>query len=290
MSRWYPSVRDNLYVIPDVHGAAVLLERVCNRILPLRKSDGGTDRLVFLGDYIDRHIDSHKVLDFLIGIEKEYGDQVDFLMGNHELMLLEAFNLRPGKEVTLQSQRGNFNMWLNNGGLHTLAGYMERAGIEEPLLSYPKNRILDLIPREHIEFMQRLKKCCQIDNYVFVHGGMDPLIDASKQDLEVLVWDRDLMKRVLRQVENKTEQEWDKVIVTGHNVLSHCNPIVTEKYLMLDCGSPRQLLVAELRSMEAYMVYQGNGRMVRYELKETVAPKPMFRRVDVQVDVKSSEE
>ena len=80
MSKWRPSEQNCIYVIPDVHGAIDPLNKICDRILPLRKSDGGKDKLIFLGDYIDRHVDSHKVIDFCIELEKKYPHQVIFLM------------------------------------------------------------------------------------------------------------------------------------------------------------------------------------------------------------------
>ena len=90
MSKWRPSNLNCLYVIPDIHGAYSLLEKILKRILPLRKSDGGQDKIIFLGDYIDRHVDSHKVLDRIIELKEKYGDSVICLCGNHELMFLEG--------------------------------------------------------------------------------------------------------------------------------------------------------------------------------------------------------
>lgn len=279
MSRWRPTPLNCIYVIADIHGGLNLLKLICDRILPLRRSDGGKDHLVLLGDYIDRHIDSHLVLDFLIDLQKTYTDQITFLMGNHELMLLEALNLRPGVEVTPQRQQSNYQMWMTNGGLETLLGYLRRAGLEENPLEFPRNRISSIIPKEHIEFLQSLQKYHTIDNYVFVHGGLDPLESPANQDLEVLVWDRSLLKFVLQSLKLDQPLPWDVTVVTGHNVLAHKQPVITEKFLMLDCGSPKQLLVTELQSMESYMANPDYDRLVRYELKETII-KPIFRRVD----------
>lgn len=283
MSKWRPAPRDCIYVIPDIHGGYELLKLVCDRILPLRKSDGGKDRLVFLGDYIDRHADAHKVIDFLIEIEEKYGDQVTLLMGNHELMLLQAFNLVSGRNFSMQSRTAIFNMWLTNGGFETIAGYLERAGINESCLNFPRHRILDIIPKNHIKFMQRLVKGCEIEDWVFVHGGLNPLESYYNQELDALVWDRKLFQIVLEATQKELEIPWEKIIVTGHNLQADRKPIVTQKFLMLDCGSPKQLLVTELKSMEAYMAQVGKDRMVKYELEETVpAPpvRPSFRRAD----------
>jgi serine/threonine protein phosphatase 1 len=290
VSKWRPIAKDCLYFIPDIHGNVQLLENIFARILPLRKSDGGKDRLIFAGDYIDRHVDSHKVIDLLIQVEEKYGDQVVFLMGNHEMMMLQALDCW-FHEMKPQPRALQFQMWINNGGLETIHGYLQRAGIEDKILTdhgsggyvHPWDRIKDIVPKEHIEFLKRLKKYYELDNYVFVHGGLDPTESPSEQDLEVLVWDRSLVKFVLGAIESDKPLPWDKIVVTGHNVLKSKTPIVKkDKYFMLDCGSPKQLLVAELRSLKGYMSYPDQSRLVRYDLIETKKSpslSPMFTRI-----------
>lgn len=284
MSKWRPTEKNCIYVIADIHGALDLVKKITDRIFPLRKSDGGKDKLIFLGDYIDRHVDSHKVLDYLIEIKKEYPDQIEFLMGNHELMLLQALDCVPEgltHRTAPKSQEAVWNMWRENGGLETILGYMKRHWMAtDDLIYLSKERLKDLIPAEHIHFLQELKKYHQIDNYLFVHGGINPYKKPEDQDLEVLVWDRSVLKFVLENIKaEKKELPWDQILVTGHNVMSNKQPIVADKFLMLDCGSPRQLLVTELQSMESYMAYPEQGRMVKFELKETELPKPIFKRV-----------
>ena len=60
MSKFRPSF-NSIYVIPDIHGHYDQLKLICKRILPLRKSDGGRDTLIFLGDYIDRGPNSPEI-------------------------------------------------------------------------------------------------------------------------------------------------------------------------------------------------------------------------------------
>ena len=302
MSKWRPTENGCLYVIPDIQGAAGLLEKICTRILPLRKSDGIKDRLVILGDLVDRHVDSHKVIDSLIALKKKYGDQVIIIKGNHEHMFLSLMNLEK-KNLTLQSLNHMHNMWLSNGGDATLIGYLERAGIkvekavetwrQDPVptdisdlkdavspYDFPRHRIADIIPKEHKSFLQNdLVDYYQYEHYLFVHGGCDPTEPIEKQESEVLYWDRSLKQNVLKYINFGWPENiiWEKTIVTGHNGPT---PIIHEKFMMLDCGSPRQLLVVELNSMEAYMAYPDKDRLVKYELKETVKKGGTFRRVE----------
>src|SRR5690349_19239000 len=92
MGKKRPMKKNCLYVIPDIHGAYNLLNLILKKILPLRKSDGIEDHIFFLGDYIDRSVESHLTIDKLIEIKKKFPNQIHFVMGNHELMMLKAFN------------------------------------------------------------------------------------------------------------------------------------------------------------------------------------------------------
>lgn len=290
MSKWRPTLDKNcLYVIPDVHGNLDLLQKVCDRILPLRKSDGIKDTLVFLGDYIDRHVDSHRVLDFLIELQKKYSDQVVFLMGNHELMLLQALNLLPERNYTLESQANIFKMWLKNGGTDTVYGYEIRQGkkVTDSWRDPTRLEVSQIIPQEHKKFLiKNLRKYYQTDEYIFVHGGLEPFIDPEIQDLEMMLWDRSLLKVIkdyllsCKITKTKPELNWDKTIVCGHSVCPDQNPVITDKYMMLDCGSPQQLLVTELNSKQAYMAYPNKDRMVKFDLmkRKKINKKALFRR------------
>ena len=40
--------------------------------------------------------------------------------------------------------------------------------------------------------------------------------------------------------------------------------------MMLDCSSPKKLLVKKLYSMEAFMAYANKKRMVKYDFKEFI--------------------
>ena len=70
-----------LYAIGDIHGERDLLEELLAS-LPLRDED----RLLFVGDYVDRGPDSRGVVDTLLRVQKER--PCVFLLGNHESMFL----------------------------------------------------------------------------------------------------------------------------------------------------------------------------------------------------------
>lgn len=271
MSKWRPS-KECLYVVPDIHGAYGLLNKFLKRILPLRTTGGVTDRIVFLGDYIDRHSDTPKVLDTLIKIKSDYPDNAVFLAGNHELMMLNALNTG--------SERSAYDFWIYNGGYSTVVGYLNYAGLKEDVATLSPGRVKDLIPKDHFEFIKNLQPYYEKDSYCFVHAGFDPLKHPSEFSVDILAWDRSLLKIVQELIKKDLDLPWDKIIVCGHSSNGRGVPIVKDNYLMLDCGSPKKLLVVELYSMESFIAKPDKKRLIKYELTETVKPKTMIRRLD----------
>ena len=71
-----------LYAIGDIHGERQALEELV-KALPLRDDD----RLIFMGDYVDRGPDSRGVVDYLVELAKRR--TCTFLIGNHESMFLD---------------------------------------------------------------------------------------------------------------------------------------------------------------------------------------------------------
>lgn len=276
---WRPTDSGCLYVVPDLHGNKNILDKISTRIFPLRKSDGIHDKLVFLGDYIDRLEDSHLVIDKLIELKKKYKDNIIFLLGNHELMLMETIGVLPRYKYAKDYKYGIaiVDMWLNNGGLKTLYGYMIRSGVMNPdPYTLPKGRIKDFIPKEHVDFLLDLLPYYETDNYIFAHAGFDPNKKLEDTSLDTLTWERRLNDYVKKAIQNNEDLPWDKTLVVGHD---YKGPLIKEKYMMLDCGSSRRLLLVELNSMQAFMVYPEKDKMIKYQIMETIIRGPVFRRV-----------
>lgn len=158
------------YVIGDIHGCceemACLLES-----LPVEPSD----RLVFLGDYIDRGPDSKGVVSYLLEYQEKLKGQAIFLKGNHEDMFLAYLGL--------EGRYGE--MFLFNGGGATLASY----GIS-PRSAAPAD-ILSAMPAEHMLFLERLRNYYLSEPYLCVHAGIHPARPLEQQIEEELLWIRD---------------------------------------------------------------------------------------------------
>src|SRR5437773_9250836 len=91
--------------IGDIHGCSRALQAIVEAIQP-----AADDTLVLLGDYVDRGPDSRGVLDFLL--EQEERCRVVPLLGNHELMLLDALE-----------NPNVIGPWMECGGNATMRSY-----------------------------------------------------------------------------------------------------------------------------------------------------------------------
>jgi Calcineurin-like phosphoesterase len=158
------------YVIGDIHGCANEVRRLVET-LPLARGD----RLVFLGDYIDRGPDSNAVIAYLISLT-ELLDHIDlvFLRGNHEDMFLSYLGVG--------GQHGD--MFLINGGKATLASY----GVGPDNLTV--DEALSVIPATHLSFLSQLKKYHVMDSFLCVHAGVHPQKPLAEQTDEELLWIR----------------------------------------------------------------------------------------------------
>lgn len=106
---------EKIFVVGDIHGCLDMLKRLIDSI----KWSPSTDRLIFIGDYIDRGKDSKGVVDFVLEL-RECSPLIQCLIGNHEQMFLDYLSA-----IDYQS-------FLINGGLSTLKSYgMDRDNYQE---------------------------------------------------------------------------------------------------------------------------------------------------------------
>ena len=73
---------NRLFAIGDIHGCFDSFQELIENKIQLSKND----RLVLLGDYIDRGPKSKEVIDYIINLQAK-GYNIIALAGNHEVML-----------------------------------------------------------------------------------------------------------------------------------------------------------------------------------------------------------
>lgn len=165
--------------IGDIHGCSIALTALIEAISP--RPD---DIIVPLGDYVDRGIDSKGVLDQLIDLSSRF--RVMPILGNHDQMMLHA---RDG--------RSDFEFWLNCGG-------------DAALDSYGSTRRLDLIPRNHIRFLESCRSYFETDTHIFVHANYKPEVPLEQLDDHTIRW------LSLRDFVPPKRHCSGKVVVVGH--------------------------------------------------------------------------
>lgn len=184
-----PENEERVFVFGDLHGClaepALLVEHLVNNEGLCKE-----DYVVFLGDYIDRGLESRELIDFLIGLRHKFPRTI-FLQGNHEAMLTDYL-----------SGTGRFGpSFLFNGGVETLLSYQI-----SPTIS-PKE-IQSSIPAEHMEFLSWLELGAEMKDFFLVHAGLDPRKAVAEQSDAEMCWIRDEFIYF--------NHSFNKVVVFGH--------------------------------------------------------------------------
>ena len=157
------------FVVGDIHGCVhELLQLIEN--LPLRAHD----RIVFLGDYIDRGPDSRGVVSYLLDLQRAGEYELVFLKGNHEDMLLSFLGLG--------GQHGD--VFLLNGGKPTIESY----GVFSAAPTAAELAVR--MPREHLDFYRNLKPYYVMPPFLCVHAGIQPGKSLEEQSETELLWIR----------------------------------------------------------------------------------------------------
>ena len=230
------------------------LELILSRILPLRRTGGQTDKLIFLGNYMGG-TRSHETIDLILKSQKENPAQIICLLGDVDLKLLKSINP--------EGDPNDYKSWLSSGGDNSLIGYLEMVGSEltNPYL-LKRQYLTRFIPQVHLDFFSSLLYYYETDEYIFVHGGCDPNIPLSKQNPDILVKDRSVFNLVCN-IGNKFRCKWNKVVITGGIGKIDGKPLVHDKFITLDGSYAERLYVLELNSRQIFSARNGKSRLVK---------------------------
>lgn len=150
--------------IGDVHGCLTALDKML-ALVELTPED----RVIFLGDYVDRGPDSCGVINRILDLRDQYN--IICLSGNHEIMMSSA-----------RYDYLMYESWLRYGGQETLASYSHEDGEDSPL---------DAIAQRHWRFLDEVcLPCFEDDSHIFVHANVSPDLPLDEQEDEILYWDR----------------------------------------------------------------------------------------------------
>lgn len=199
-----------LLAVGDIHGYSTKLCSLMEKVQPKQE-----DKIIFLGDYIDRGPDCPGVIKYLVEFAKEYPRTV-FLAGNHDhlfvsmlskngrLPQIESNNVKTAVQYKAISEvppcgKDFANVFYANGGISTLTQY----------------KSFEDIPTDHVQFFSNLKlfheEIAGGMKFFFVHAGIRPGVSLENQTAEDLLWITGWEDEF-----NKTNGFGGKTIVRGH--------------------------------------------------------------------------
>ncbi len=170
-------------VIGDIHGCYDELKDLIETLETEGEYNKGIDKLVFLGDYIDRGDKSKQVIEFIRNLQMN-NDNVIALMGNHEDMLLSYLD------------NGDEN-WEWNGHRSTLNSY---DGFTKQF-------------HKDVKWIRTLPLYHEDEHCIYVHAGINPYKPMEEQDRFDLLW--------VREEFIYSMKEYYKKVIFGHTPTVH---------------------------------------------------------------------
>jgi serine/threonine protein phosphatase 1 len=190
-----------LFTISDIHGCFDTFYSLVIDHLSLTKSD----RLILLGDYIDRGEKSKEVIDFIIDLIN-MGFDITPLAGNHEAMLLDAWR-----------NQDMMPLWLLNSGMTTLQSF--------------ETHDINNIEKKYLDFFLSLNYYEKAGNFLFVHAGFNDFAPDPFSDKHGMIWE-------CRSTYENPELR-DKTIIHGHRPkrLEVIRKLISEKSKVIPIDS-----------------------------------------------------
>lgn len=256
------------FVIGDLHGAYELLQRFLKEV----QFDKSVDRLISVGDLIDRGPDSLKCLELL------YEPWFYCVLANHEQMMIQALGDGPGSHFWL-------HVWMRNGGSWAMKYIQDSndvkndqraGGINNLELEKETEEFFDLVQKvQELPYLITIKRQ---DGSMFhvIHAELPPDCTIADEDLadpaivtdlatrqtedgDVFVWGRykffrfckmDLsnLDKNIRIVKNSKQTLNPNLshIISGHTIVQ--NPMTILGQTNIDTGAYKELDKDERRN------------------------------------------
>lgn len=211
-----------IFAVPDIHGRYDLLKLLLAKLHTEAGYVPHVDKLIFLGDMVDRGPQSRQVLETVKALTDD-GSAIA-LVGNHEDMMLNALQDKPHAK----------ELWYWNGGRDTVGSFLGWGGMRGEIIGW-----LARLPTHHEE-----------PGFFFSHAPLpreenrDPIFRGAQFMRQEYLWtshhaDRDMTGR--RWTEGEFARELDNGVrgVCGHvHALfeGKMEPRFYEHYIFADAG------------------------------------------------------
>jgi serine/threonine protein phosphatase 1 len=174
------------WILGDIHGRFTALMQVMER----SRFDYNSDKLIFLGDVVDRGDQPFECILELLKIKNKV-----FIIGNHDL---------------------NFHQYIKTG----VDEFDGHNGVD---ITKRLWQGLDTTIRKKVgEFFELQVPYCILERNLFVHGGILFDMPLIEQDLDIFAWDRTLWETALKWPHPRLplKEKVDKVFI-GHTPTLH---------------------------------------------------------------------
>ena len=151
---------ERIVIITDLHGCY----DECRQLLNKLSFDKDRDRLINLGDPIDRGPKTYEVFEFLRGLKEEMKERCVLIRGNHEQMMLDSIDRKGfGKRL-----------WYMNSGEKTVFSFISH-----------KHKI-----NEFRDWYEQMPYYYVDERFIAVHACLVDE-DPGKNEIDTLIWGRD---------------------------------------------------------------------------------------------------
>ncbi len=230
-----------VYVCSDIHGQYSLYEEI------IKKLDDN-DKLYILGDIIDRGPDGIKILQDMI--KRQKSGQIEFVVGNHEIMMLKSLFLDDEREK---------NNWLQNNGGDVTKQYFDALSKDEQnkirefiLDSYVYKNINVNLQPVHLVHAKAVESANENEDKTV----RELLIEGKMKMIEEAVWCRNDLSTY-----NKDIAKEGTFTIIGHTPSDSKMVEYRDGYLNIDCG-------ATYNGRESLVDLQ-NGKVEYITIKDT---------------------
>ncbi|MBD8036233.1 serine/threonine protein phosphatase [Solibacillus sp. A46] len=165
----------NIFVVSDIHGHY-------DQFVQVLSFWDKKDTLVILGDLIDRGPQSLQVIQKVLALKDEFGDQVIVCLGNHEDMFIDYLNFPDIKQ----------DRFFKNGGLDTIRNF--QAQLPNDFMTVNPVMQVEMIKEKYareISMITTSKIFVIIGNVLFTHAGFDSNFETiDNTSAEDFLWIR----------------------------------------------------------------------------------------------------
>lgn len=210
-----------ILTLGDIHGCFDKLMSLWQKI---EVTDN--DLVIFLGDYIDRGAQVAETLKWIL--EQSKKENIIFLRGNHEQMLLDTFQGHMDKLT-----------WLFNCGPATIQALSKLKAEDKTFIERFQNFVENLPLSYSIEIGGR--------QYMFVHAGVDSSKPLDEQTEDFLLWAREKFFNTY---------DGDAVIISGHSPVQ-----AFEQFGVGDNPRPVKLPGRNILLMDTGSFIRGSGKI-----------------------------